>query len=96
MDLINLLLNLKIYAKIRTKLFFLEFFVFKKNAKSCYVFFFNAIWFLFEKLGHMQLKYLNVFVWKKNFIICFFVWKETGLFNTRKKPRMKVTIPNSQ
>ena len=39
MDLINLLLNLKIYAKIQTKLFFLEFFVFKKNAKSCHVFF---------------------------------------------------------
>jgi len=31
MDLINLLLNLKIHATIQTKLFFLEFFVFKKK-----------------------------------------------------------------
>jgi len=55
------------------KIIFSWIFCILKKMLNHAMYFFNAIWFLFEKLGHMELKYLNVFVWKKNFIIIFFV-----------------------
>jgi hypothetical protein len=44
------------------------------------------LFFIFESFGHTQFKIKFVFM-KERFLLLF-LWKETGLFNTEKAPRV--------
>jgi hypothetical protein len=71
---------------ISTKLFFLNFWVFKDD-KSCHALFLiitysnMILFYLYETWSYMQIKLKIVFLKE---IIFFFLWKELDLFNTEK------------